>query len=62
MCDNDSSVEDKVDRGYNQGCGSGSAWIRIHFISWIRIQRVNFEGKTEKYKKINDNCTFIYKN
>ena len=22
----------------NQGCGSGSAWIRIHFPSWIRIR------------------------
>ena len=22
-----------------QGCGSGSAWIRINFPSWIRIQQ-----------------------
>ena len=29
-----------------QGCGSGSAWIRIQFLSWIRIQ----EGKV-KVKK-----------
>ena len=21
----------------NQGCGSGSAWLRIHFTSWVRI-------------------------
>ena len=25
-----------------QGCGSGSAWIRIHFSSWIRIQEGKF--------------------
>ena len=25
-----------------QGCGSGSAWIRIHFPSWIRIQEGKF--------------------
>ena len=22
----------------NQGCGSGSTWIRIHFPSWVRIR------------------------
>ena len=25
-------------KGEKQGCGSGSAWIRIHFPSWIRIR------------------------
>ena len=25
-------------RSLSQGCGSGSAWIRIHFLSWGRIQ------------------------
>ena len=31
------------DSGSRQGCGSGSrsAWIRIHFPSWIRIQEGN---------------------
>ncbi len=27
----------------NQGCGSGSAWIRNNFSCWIRIQ----EGKND---------------
>ena len=51
-----------------QGCGSGSAWIRIHFTSWIRIriQYVDpdpggkiFQIKTEKGKEIANNCNFI---
>ena len=29
----------------NQGCGFGSAWIRIHFSSWIRIRIRIQEGK-----------------
>ena len=50
----------------SSGSGSGSAWIRIHFTSWIwiRIQGDKFWGKKlrKKSKKISDNCTFIFKN
>ena len=52
----------------NQGYGSGSAWIRIRFTSWIRI-RIQyadpdpggkiFQIKTEKGKEIANNCNFI---
>ena len=43
----------------NQGRGSGSAWIRIHFSSWIRIQ----EGKVElQLFKIQTLTTFVAKN
>ena len=48
-----------------QGCGSGSAWIRIHFLSWIRIhiQEGKFwRKKQKKRKKISKNCKFIEKN
>ena len=34
--------------GWPQGCGSGSAWIRIYFLFWIRIQEGHLIKKNEK--------------
>ena len=45
-----------------QGCGSGSAWIRIHFPCWIRIliQEGKFVNqKLNKCKEIANNFNFI---
>ena len=43
-----------------QGCGSGSGWIRIHFPSWIRIQKGKFVTKNRKNAmEIANNCRFI---
>ena len=34
-------------RHYQHGCGSGSPWIHIRFLSWIRIRK-NLRENTEK--------------
>ena len=54
---------------FSQGCGAGtgSAWIRIKFSSWIRIRiqyadpdpgEENLKGKSDEMK---ENCNFITK-
>ena len=47
-------------RYFQQGCESGSAWICIHFTSWIRIQEGKFfKYKQKKGKEIANNCNVI---
>ena len=42
-----------------QGCGSGSAWIRINFPSWIRIPEENIlKYKKKKCREIGNKCIF----
>ncbi len=40
------------DVGFFQGFGSGSAWIRINLISWIRIWIQEGKNDPQKKKKV----------
>ena len=54
-------LTEKGPASQHQGCGSGSAWIRIHFPSWIRL-RVQYADSYsgEKTFKIKTAITFYY--